>query len=157
MYSMREHPGSRAHRTIGLVLAGFALTIDYPRSAQTFWSDGATYYAMAHSLAFDGDLLYEREDLVRVFREFRSGPSGLFLKRGREVDLTLESRIPFLVSEGPLTSELYYAKAFLYSSLPLLRARRRHEWSPALHAFSDRGLFAGYSSRGLRPPGAAWR
>ncbi len=101
--------------TIGLVLSGFALTLDYPRAAETFWSDGATYYAMAHSLAFDFDLVYEREDLVRAFREFRSGPSGLFLKRGRELDLILTSRIPFLVSEGPLTSELYYAKAFLYS------------------------------------------
>jgi len=113
---MREHRVALAViGTIGLVLAGFALTLDYPRAAETFWSDGATYYAMAHSLAFDFDLVYEREDLIRAFREFRSGPSGLFLKRGREVDLTLESRIPFLVSEGPLTSELYYAKAFLYS------------------------------------------
>ncbi len=113
---MREHRVALVViGTIGLVLAGFALTLDYPRAAETFWSDGATYYAMAHSLAFDFDLVYERKDLIRAFREFRSGPSGLFLKRGREVDLTLESRIPFLVSEGPLTSELYYAKAFLYS------------------------------------------
>ncbi len=113
---MREHRVALAViGAVGLVLAGFALTVDYPRAAETFWSDGATYYAMAHSLAFDHDIAYEREDLVRVFREFRSGPSGLFLKKGREVDLALTSRIPFLVSEGPLTSRLYYAKAFLYS------------------------------------------
>jgi hypothetical protein len=113
---MREHRGALAViGTIGLVLAGFALTLDYPRAAGAFWSDGATYYAMAHSLAFDSDLLFEREDLVRVFREFHRGPSGLFLKRGRELDLTLTSQIPFLVSQGPLTSELYYAKSFLYS------------------------------------------
>src|SRR3989304_10525908 len=100
---MREHRGALALiGTIGLVLAGFALTVDYPRKAETFWSDGATYYAMAHSLAFDFDLVYERKDLVRAFREFRSGPSGLFLKRGRELDLTLTSRVPFLVSAGPL-------------------------------------------------------
>ncbi|MGH9390624.1 MAG: hypothetical protein ACRD1Z_13495, partial [Vicinamibacteria bacterium] len=78
---MREHRGALALiGTIGLVLAGFALSLDYPRAAGTFWSDGATYYAMAHSLAFDFDLLYEREDLARVFREFKGGPAGLFLK-----------------------------------------------------------------------------
>ncbi len=121
---MREHRGALAViGIIGLVLAGFALTLDYPRAAGTFWSDGATYYAMAHSLAFDLDLRYEREDLERTFREFRNGPSGLFLKKGRALDLTLSGRIPFLVSEGPLTSELYYAKAFLYSlaAAPLVR------------------------------------
>jgi hypothetical protein len=114
---MREHKGALAVLgTIGLVLSGFALTVDYPRAAGTFWSDGATYYAMAHSLALDSDIVYQREDLVRVFREFRSGPSGIFLKRGRELDLTLTTEIPFLVSEGPLTEELFYAKAFLYSA-----------------------------------------
>ncbi len=124
MTTMREHRAALAViGVIGLTLAGFALTVDYPGAAETFWSDGATYYAMAHSLAFDFDLVYEREDLVRVFREFRNGPSGLFLKRGRALDLTLSSRIPFLVSEGPLTSEMYYAKAFLYSlaAAPLVR------------------------------------
>jgi hypothetical protein len=113
---MREHRAALAViGAIGLVLAGFALTVDYPRAAGTFWSDGATYYAMAHSLASDFDIVYERQDLERVFREFPGGPSGIFLKRGRELDLALTSRIPFLVSEGPLTSRLYYAKAFLYS------------------------------------------
>jgi hypothetical protein len=39
----------------GLVLLA-ALAIDLPRAADgRFWSDGATYHAMAGSLAFDGD------------------------------------------------------------------------------------------------------
>ena len=46
-----------------------------------FWGDGATYYAMAWSLAEDGDLRYEARDVFRVRREFPSGPQGLFLKR----------------------------------------------------------------------------
>jgi hypothetical protein len=112
----REHWGALALiGTIGLVLALFSLTVDYPRAAGAFWSDGATYYTMAHSLASDGDLRFDRQDLERVYREFKDGPSGIFLKRGRELDLTLTSRIPFLVSKGPPTQELYYAKAFLYS------------------------------------------
>jgi len=144
---MREHRGALALiGTIGLVLAGFSLTLDYPRAAGTFWSDGATYYAMAHSIAFDGDLLYEREDLVRVFREFRSGPSGLFLKRGRELDLTLTSRIPFLVSEGPLTSELYYAKSFLYSlaAAPFVRVAGTNGLLLLNAVLLTAVLFAGY-------------
>jgi hypothetical protein len=113
---VNEHRGPLAViGTIGLLLAGFSLTVDYPRSAGTFWSDGATYYAMAHSLAFDFDITYERQDLERVFQEFRNGPSGIFLKRGREIDLTFTSRVPFLVSKGPLTGDVYFGKAFLYS------------------------------------------
>ena len=100
---------------IGILLVGFALTVDYPRRAGAFWSDAATYYTMAHSLAFDGDLRFERADVERVFQEFRNGPSGIFLKKGRELDLTLTTQIPFLVSVGPLTQDLYFAKAFIYS------------------------------------------
>jgi hypothetical protein len=144
---MREHRVALAViGGIGLLLSGFAVTVDYPRAAETFWSDGATYYAMAHSLAFDYDLRYERQDLARVFREFRSGPSGLFLKRGRELDLALTSRVPFLVSEGPLTVELYYAKAFLYSlaAAPFVRLAGTNGLL-LLHAISLTGvLLAGY-------------
>ncbi|HSF16711.1 MAG TPA: hypothetical protein VLK65_14275 [Vicinamibacteria bacterium] len=121
---MREHRGPLALiGIVGLVLSGFALTVDYPRAAGAFWSDAATYYTMAHSLAFDSDLRFAREDLERVYREFRNGPSGIFLKRGREVDAALTSKIPFLESRGPLTDELYFAKAFLYSlsAAPLVR------------------------------------
>jgi hypothetical protein len=100
---------------IGLVLLGFSLSVDYPRMAGAMWSDGATYYTMAHSLASDGDLLYTRKDLERVYREFPDGPSGIFLKRGRGGDLTVSSQFPFLVRTGELTEELYFAKAYLYS------------------------------------------
>ena len=40
---------------------------------------------MGHSLAEDGDLTYRREDLMRVWREFSVGPTGLFLKKGRDI------------------------------------------------------------------------
>ena len=46
---------------IGLVLLAFSLAVDYPRAAGVMWSDEATYYTMAHSLAFDGDLLIGEE------------------------------------------------------------------------------------------------
>ena len=113
---MRTHSTSLlALGVIGVLLAGFALTVDYPREAGTFWSDAATYYTMAHSIAEDGDLRFTREDIERVFLEFENGPSGIFLKRGQELDLTFVTTIPFLVSQGPLTEDLYFAKAFVYS------------------------------------------
>ena len=116
MSRVHEHRGPLTVLAgVAVLLAGFALTVDYPRTAGSFWSDAATYYTMAHSLAEDGDLRFAREDVERVFEEFESGPSGIFLKKGRELDLTLTGTVPFLVSEGPLTNDLYYGKAFLYS------------------------------------------
>ena len=76
-------------------LLGLALFIELPElSGRRFWSDGATYHAMALSLAHDGDLRYERKDLDRTFGEYPGGPSGLFLKKS--------------------AGGLYYAKALLY-------------------------------------------
>jgi hypothetical protein len=65
----------------GLVLLA-ALAVDLPSASDArFWSDGATYYAMAASLAFDGDLEFGPEDLARVRASYPGGPQGVFLKR----------------------------------------------------------------------------
>jgi hypothetical protein len=113
---VREHRAALAVlATLGILLSGFALTVDYPAAAGTFWSDAATYHGMAHSLAEDLDLRFTRDDVERVYAEFPSGPSGIFLKRGRELDPTLTTEVPFLVSRGALTDEIFFAKAFLYS------------------------------------------
>ena len=96
----------------GLVLAalflcvygGLALTVNFPKAAIGFQSDEATYYMMGYSLAEDGDLAYRREDLVRVWREFPSGPAGVFLKKGR----TLAG------APDPDPSRYYYGKSFIY-------------------------------------------
>ena len=96
----------------GLILAGIflcvygalALTVDFHRAALGFKSDEATYYMMAYSLTEDADLTYRREDLVRVWREYPSGPSGVFLKKGR----TLRG------APDPDPHRLYYGKSFIY-------------------------------------------
>jgi hypothetical protein len=62
----------------GLVLLS-ALAVDLPLAR--FWSDAATYYAMAGSLAFDGDLEFTAQDLSRVRASYPGGPQGVFLKR----------------------------------------------------------------------------
>jgi hypothetical protein len=76
----------------------------FGRSDAEIFSDEATYYLMAHSLASDGDLAYRSEDLLRMLREFRSGPRGVFLKKGR----TLGG------GADPDTSRLFFGKSFIY-------------------------------------------
>ena len=105
----------------GLVLCvygGLAVAVDFPRAAIGIQSDEATYYMMGHSLVEDGDLTYRREDLVRVWQEFDSGPTGLFLKRGSDVlEAGLMRRPPFVwvrTQPDPDQSRLFYGKSFIY-------------------------------------------
>ena len=86
------------------VYGGLALTVDFPKAAFGFQSDEATYYMMGHSLAEDGDLAYRKEDLVRVWREFPSGPAGVFLKKGRALN----------GGPDPDGSRYFYGKSFIY-------------------------------------------
>ena len=72
--------GVGATLALGLVLVAWAVTVDFAKVSYGFFSDGATYYSLAHSLAEDGDFEYRREDLVRVWHEYPSGPEGIFLK-----------------------------------------------------------------------------
>ncbi|MCP4399472.1 MAG: hypothetical protein GY801_19500 [bacterium] len=82
------------------ILGGFllivALTVDYHRALDYLFSDESVYYMMAQSLAFDQDLEYSREDLLRVYKEgWNAGPLGVFLNK--------------------LDGKIYYSKAFIYS------------------------------------------
>ncbi len=104
---------------LGVVLLAWALTVDFPKvTGGAFFSDGATYYSLAHSLASDFDFEFRREDLVRVWREFPGGPAGIFLKRGRDVQAaTVSGTPPFVHISGvpdPDQSRLYYGKAFIF-------------------------------------------
>ena len=111
-------PGLLLVAVILSTYGGLALSVDFPRAAMGIHSDEATYYMMGHSLAKDGDLTYRRDDLVRVWREFPGGPSGLFLKRGEDIlDAGLMLRPPFFwtrTQPDPDTSRLFYAKSFIY-------------------------------------------
>lgn len=83
----------------GLVLL-LAIGVDLPQASDgRFWSDGATYHAMAGSLAFDRDLEFTATDLARVKAAYPGGPQGVFLKR---------------VQGRSGTSRLVYAKAAAY-------------------------------------------
>jgi hypothetical protein len=111
-------PGAILALVLLCVYGGLAVSVDFPRTAIGIQSDEATYYMMGHSLAEDGDLTYRREDLERVWKEFSSGPAGLFLKRGRDVlDGGLMLRPPFFwlqTEPDPDQTRLFYGKSFVY-------------------------------------------
>jgi hypothetical protein len=120
-------PGAWLAAAVLCLYGGLALTIDFPRTALGIQSDEATYYMLGYSLAYDGDVTYRREDLVRVWREFPSGPTGLFLKRGRDIlESGLMLRPPFVwtrTQPDPDPSRLFYGKSFIYplAAAPFVR------------------------------------
>src|SRR3954469_1043470 len=111
--TVNVRPGLVAAALFLCLYGTLALTVDFPRAASGFKSDEATYYMMAYSLIEDGDLTYTRKDLERVWREFPSGPTGVFLKEGRTVK----------GAPDPDANRLYYSKSFIYPlfAAPLVR------------------------------------
>ena len=120
MRTASYRPGAVLALVLFCVYGGLALSVDFPRAAIGFQSDEATYYMMGYSLALDGDLTYRREDLMRVWREFPTGPAGVFLKNGRDVtDWGFMRRPPFVWTTSvpdPDPSRFYYGKSFIYSA-----------------------------------------
>ena len=109
--------GAATTAALGIVLLAWALSVDFVKASSGFFADGATYYEMAHSLAEDFDLEYRRDDLVRVWREYPGGPEGLFLKRGREVEVHLTGGFPFVSATtraDPDSTRLYFGKSFIF-------------------------------------------
>ena len=90
---------------VGLLLlaaACTALTVDVVRTTYGVKGDEATYVAMAFSVAYDGDLVYESRDIARLYEIYEGGPNGIFLKRGGARDAY---------------DRLYFGKAYIYSVL----------------------------------------
>jgi hypothetical protein len=111
-------------------LVGTAALVDFPRASEgQFWGDGATYYAMAWSLAQDRDLRYEAADIVRARREFPDGPQGIFLKRSSGA-LAADRSGGFPWVRRSEDRGIFFAKAFSY---PLVAA-------PLVGLLGTRGL-----------------
>src|SRR5688500_2685212 len=107
-------PGTVAALLLGLLLTGFALSVDFPKAAHGFQSDEATYYTLGHSLAADRDFAFDRGDLARVYREFATGPEGIFLKKGRARWIERTGGFPWIrLASGPdpQADRLYFAKS----------------------------------------------
>jgi hypothetical protein len=120
---------------LGLLSAGLvtiALTTDLASlSGGRFWGDGATYHAMAWSLAEDLDLRYEAKDVFRSRREFSEGPQGIFLKRSSG-GLTVDTvrGFPWFRRVPSTEPRIYFAKPFVYPALA----------APFVRVFGTRGL-----------------
>lgn len=97
----------RAGAVLLIVALAAALSVDVVKTGYGVKGDEATYVSMALSLAYDHDLTYERRDLDRFFGLYRSGPDGIFLKKGAD----------------KRDGRLYFAKPLLYAivAAPLVR------------------------------------
>jgi len=127
------NPRSHRHRGPALVafvtffvLLALARAVDVPRTGYGVKSDEATYVAMALSVAYDGDLTYEKVDLERFAGLYHGGPNGIFLKRGKHLRLEFGGAFPFVrltKRDDTNPNRLYYGKAFIYPLLaaPLVR------------------------------------
>ena len=101
-----------------IVLLAFAVSVDFPRAAQGFKGDEATYYSLTYSIVRDRDFAFQRRDLLRVWDEYPSGPEGIFLKRGSMVHgVKATGRIPFIgldQSPDPSQVRLFFGKSYIY-------------------------------------------
>ena len=95
-----------------------ALSVDVVKDGYGVKSDEATYVTMALSLAYDHDLSYERRDLERYVGLYRFGPDGIFLKRGKRLQVRFDGTPPFAhVTRTPdgRTDRFYFGKAMIFS------------------------------------------
>jgi hypothetical protein len=118
--SSRTRAGLLVAFVILALYGGLGLTVNLPATGG-FKGDEATYYMMGHSLVADGDLAYRRADLERVWKEYRSGPAGVFLKRGqRPTGIHFTTSPPFLAIDGRPDLDrgrLFFGKSFIYPAL----------------------------------------
>jgi hypothetical protein len=113
----RLDPGRLTACLLLIAGASIALSVDIVRVGYSIKGDEATYVSMALSAAQDGDLAFDRGDLLRFWTVYQRGPEGIFLKRGKEVDVSLQGGWPFVRVERTREPEgrpLYYGKAFVY-------------------------------------------
>src|SRR4029079_13122335 len=107
----------RAGAVLLVVALAAALSVDVVKTGFGIQSDEATYVSMALSLAYDHDLTYERRDLDRFYGLYRSGPDGIFLKKGKQLKIRVNADPPFVhetKTPDRQTDRLYFAKALLY-------------------------------------------
>ncbi|MGQ9617639.1 MAG: hypothetical protein ACUVUG_01630 [Candidatus Aminicenantia bacterium] len=102
--------------SFGLLL--FSLTSDMARMRRGgFMADESVYFTMAMSIARDGDLLYTKEDLVRIFDKFPVGPQGIFLKKGKEGKLFYAKSFAYPLFVSPFFAIFDYKGFFVFHSL----------------------------------------
>src|SRR5215471_21165058 len=103
-----------------LVCLAAAISVDVVKTGFGLKGDEATYVSIGLSAAYDHDLTYERRDLERFVGLYRAGPSGIFLKRGKQLRVRMDGSPPFAhlqKSQDRRTDRLYFGKALIYGVL----------------------------------------
>jgi hypothetical protein len=131
-----------------------AMVVDLPAASdRRFWSDAATYHAMAGSLAHDLDLEYRPADLARVRAVRPGGPQGVFLKRvgaGEEHRLVYAKPLLYPLAGAPLALVLGVDRGLLVANALVLAgvlwaafALLRERSGPVRGALGALALFLG--------------
>ncbi len=72
-----------------LFIISFSLGSNVPNEHRRgFYSDESSYFSMIQSLAYDRDIKYTREDIIRIKKRFPEGPVGVYLKEGKDGKIT---------------------------------------------------------------------
>jgi hypothetical protein len=115
-------PFPRRYRVAAVALLLVVVTaagrlVDFRRLTGGVKGDEATYIAMALSLAYDHDLVYQARDLERFRRMVGQDPEGIFLKRRSRLGVTPNAGWPPVKvtrTPVPVTQSLSFAKALAY-------------------------------------------
>ena len=106
---------------IFIFFLGVSLFINFSTIHEQFlFADQAIYYSMTQSLAQDGDIEYEKKDLIRYHEDFSSGPLGIFLKKGKDGKLFYAKSFAYSLFAAPFMRLFGINGAFVFHSLLLL-------------------------------------
>ncbi|MEN8222005.1 MAG: hypothetical protein ABFR36_01995 [Acidobacteriota bacterium] len=101
----------------------FSLSTDIStRQRGGFFSDESSYFSITQSLAYDFDLQYTRDDIIRIKELFRTGPAAVFLKKSSDGRITFAKFFPYPLFAAPFF-RLFGVNGFiLFHGLMLLLA-----------------------------------
>ncbi|HJZ12758.1 MAG TPA: hypothetical protein VJ521_11445, partial [Acidobacteriota bacterium] len=115
----RASPVAAIHLA-GLLFVASALAVNPFQVADSFFSDEAVYYTMAHSFASDGDMEFRMADLERAYKESSGGPQGIILKvNERDRSIVFGKGYLYSLTASPLVKILKTNGLFLLNALLL--------------------------------------
>lgn len=80
----------------------FSLGTNIPNeNRRGFFSDESNYFSITQSLAYDFDIKYSREDIIRIQERFPAGPVGIYLKKGKDGRITYAKPFMFPLLAAP--------------------------------------------------------
>ncbi|MCK4943351.1 MAG: hypothetical protein KAS65_07235 [Candidatus Aminicenantes bacterium] len=101
-----------------LFLLFSSLAIDQrKRMNWRFYGDEGSYFAITQSLAYDFDLKYTRNDIIRIYERFERGPEGLFLKKGPKGELSYAKSFAYPLFAAPFFRIFDVSGLFLFNGL----------------------------------------